>query len=63
MKKVRLAIAQNNKGEAVKHFSTAQSLLGKLVKKGVVKKNTFARKIARPAKEIANLRTSPSKDS
>ena len=63
MKRVRLAMSQNNKEEAVKHLSTTQSLLAKLVKKGVVKKNTVARKISRPAKQIANLQTAPSKDS
>ena len=54
-KKVRSALAEKKQEEAAKHFVAVQSLLGKLAKKGVVAKNTAARKTARLAAQMAKL--------
>ena len=55
IKKIHSATAENKKDEAAKHLTTVQSLLGRLAKRGIIKKNTAARKTARLAARIAKL--------
>ena len=57
LKKVRIALSENKKEEALKLFPEAQGLLARLAGKGVIKKNNAARKTARLAGQIANLKS------
>lgn len=55
VKKVRAAIEANDKSAAAKLLVTAQSLLDRLAKTGVIKNNTAARKTGRLAAAINKL--------
>lgn len=55
VKKVREAIANNQKENAVKLLPEAQGLLRKLAKSGIIKKQTAARQTGRLARQIAKL--------
>lgn len=52
VKKAEIAIASGNKEEATAAFIKAESELGKGRSKGIVKKNTVARKVSRLAKKL-----------
>jgi small subunit ribosomal protein S20 len=52
VKQVRLAIAENAADTAAASLKTASSVIDKASKKGVIHKNTAARKIARLAKSV-----------
>lgn len=55
VKKVREAIANKQKENAVKLLPEAQGLLRKLAKSGIIKKQTAARQTGRLARQIAKL--------
>lgn len=55
VKNVRLAIENKDKAKAQELMSQAQSLLSTLAKKGVIKRNTAARKISRLAAQAAKI--------
>ena len=55
VKKVRAAIEAKDKATASKLLQTAQSLLARLAKTGVIKDNTAARKTGRLASQINKL--------
>lgn len=55
VKKVREAIANNQKDAALKLLPEAQGLLRKLAKTGVIKKQTAARHTGRLARQVAKL--------
>ena len=55
IKKVRTAIAGKDKKTAQAAIPQMQSLLGRLAKKGVVARNTAARKVGRLASQAGNL--------
>lgn len=55
VKKVREAIAQGDKETAKSLLVTAQSLLAKLAKSGVIKKNNAAKKTSALASQINKL--------
>lgn len=52
VKQVRLAIGQNAADSAAENFQSAASVIDKAAKKGVIHRNTAARKIARLAKRV-----------
>ncbi len=54
-KKLRDAISANDKETATSLLKTAQGLLSKLAKTGVIKKNNASRKTSRLAAQIAKL--------
>jgi small subunit ribosomal protein S20 len=47
VKRVRLVVAENEKDAAVEQLNTAKSIIAKAAKKGVLHRNTAARKISR----------------
>ena len=55
VKAVRLAISTNDKEKAKGLVVEAQKLLAKLAQKGVIKKNTAARKTSRLYRQIGRL--------
>lgn len=55
VKKVRTAIEAGNKEEATGLLVTAQKLLSRLAKHGVIKNNTAGRKTSRLANQINKL--------
>lgn len=55
VKKVRSAISSGDKNTATSALSTAQKLLARLAKHGVIKPNTAARKTGRLAKAVGKL--------
>jgi len=55
VKKVREAIENKDKAAAVQAFPSAQKLIAKLAKAGVIKLNTAARKISRLSSQINGL--------
>ncbi len=55
IKRLRAAITENNKTEAIKLLPAVQKLLGKLAKTGTVKKQTAARKTSRLAQQVNAL--------
>lgn len=59
MKKVVAAVEEKNFDLAVQLFNEAQSAIDKAVIKGVLHKNTAARRKARLARLIANLKETP----
>ena len=54
-KKLRSAISEKNKTEALKLLPTIQGLLDKLAKKGIIKAAASARKNSRFASQISKL--------
>ena len=55
IKKVEVAIVNGNKDDAITAFKKAEPQIQKGVSKGVMHKNTAARKISRIAKSIKNI--------
>ena len=55
VKKVRQALEAKKKEEALSVLPRAQSLLARLAKKGIIKKNSAARRTSRLACQIASL--------
>ena len=55
IKKVEVAILNGNKDDAITAFKKAEPQIQKGVSKGVMHKNTAARKISRIAKSIKNI--------
>jgi small subunit ribosomal protein S20 len=55
VKKVRLAIEEGNKENASTLLVSAQKLLARLAKHGVIKKNTAARRTSRLAGQINRI--------
>ena len=55
MKKIRLAISSQNTDEVKKLLSPTLSLIDKSIQKGVLHKNTVARKMSRLSKRVAAL--------
>lgn len=55
VKKIRAAILANDKEAATKLLPETQGLLRKLAKKGIIKKNTAARRTGRISRQIARL--------
>ncbi len=55
VKQVRNLIVTKAQEEAKKLMPKAQSLLDRLAKKGIIKKNSAARKIARLAQKVAKI--------
>ena len=55
VKKVREAIASNQKESALKLLPEAQGLLRKLAKSGIIKQQTASRQTGRLARQIAKL--------
>ncbi|MDF1590002.1 MAG: 30S ribosomal protein S20 [Desulfobacterales bacterium] len=58
IKATRQSIAERPKAEAVKELNTAKSKIDKASKKGVIHKNTAARKISRLARRVNRIATS-----
>jgi small subunit ribosomal protein S20 len=56
VKEVRAAIAENDSENAVQKLKTAQAIIDKAAKKGVLHKNTAARKISRLSRQINGLK-------
>ncbi len=56
IKKVHTAISENAVEAARGHLNTAQSVIDKAAKKGVLHSNTAARKIARLTKKVNALK-------
>lgn len=54
-KEVRLTTAETSKEEALAKLQTAQSTINKALKKGVIHKNTAARKISRLSRLVNAL--------
>ncbi|AOY58899.1 MULTISPECIES: 30S ribosomal protein S20 [Desulfococcus] len=52
VKQVRSAANENSKDAAVEHLNQAKSVIAKAAKKGVIHRNTAARKISRLAKLV-----------
>ena len=55
VKKIRTAISEKNKEEALKTFPVVQALLDRLAKKGYIKSETAARRNSRLATQISKL--------
>ncbi len=55
LKKLRTFIAEENKDEAVKQFPIVQTLLAKLAKSPIIRKDTAARKTSRLASQVSKL--------
>lgn len=55
IKQVRVLIRAKKKDEALKHLSQAYQAIDKAFKRGVIKKNTAARKKSRLSKAIARI--------
>ena len=55
VKKVREAIAANDKDSAAKLLPSAQKLLSRLAKHGVIKSGSAARRVSRLAGQISKL--------
>ncbi len=55
LRNIRNAISENNKELANKALPQVQSLLGKLAKTGIIKKETAARVTSRVAAQISKL--------
>lgn len=55
IKNLRAAIVKKDKKVALELLPTVQSLLGKMVKTGTMKKNTAARKTGRLAQQVNSL--------
>ena len=51
VKEVRLAIRENSKDDALKELKQAKSVIDKTGRKGIIHKNTAARKISRLSKQ------------
>ncbi len=58
VKKVDEAVRAKNEGEAKKRLSFAASAFGRAASKGIIKRNTAARKISRLARRVRALSTS-----
>lgn len=56
VKQVRKSVAEKNSAEILQELQKAYSALDKAAKKGVIHKNTAARKKSRLAKAIAKLK-------
>ncbi len=56
VKNLRAAISENNKEKALELAPKTQSLLNKLAKSGVIKRETAARKTSRLAQQVAALK-------
>ncbi|MFZ9000923.1 MAG: 30S ribosomal protein S20 [Bacteriovoracaceae bacterium] len=56
VKNLRNAIADNNKEKALELAPKAQSLISKLAKSGIIKRENAARKTSRLAAQVANLK-------
>ena len=52
IKAVRLAVKENVKEEAVKELNTAKSIIARTARKGIVHRNTAARKISRLSRVV-----------
>ena len=52
IKAVRLAVSENSKEEAVKELNTAKSIIARTARKGIVHRNTAARKISRLSRVV-----------
>jgi len=57
-KTLRQAAAEKPKEEAIKALNSAKSLIDKASKKGVIHRNTAARKISRLARRVNRMATS-----
>lgn len=55
VKKVRTAIEEKNKEEALKNLPIVQALLDRLAKRGFIKSETAARRNSRLASQVAKL--------
>ncbi len=55
IKKLRAAIASGDKAQAGQLLITAQSIMGKLAKTGVIKPGNAGRKTSRLASQVASL--------
>ena len=55
VKQVRQAVAAQSPEEAAKQIQTAQAVIDKAAKKGVIHTNTAARKISRLTKHVNSL--------
>ncbi len=51
VKEVRLAIQENSKDGALKELNQAKSVIDRTARKGIIHKNTAARKISRLSKQ------------
>ena len=59
VKKVELAIASGDKGAADEAFKAAEPVVARGAQKGVLAKNTAARKISRLARRIKEMAAQP----
>ncbi len=55
IKALRNAIANGNKEEANKLLPKAQGIIGKMITKGIIKKNNGARRTSRLAQQVKNI--------
>ena len=55
VKEVRLAIQENSKDSALKELNQAKSIIDKTARKGIIHKNTAARKISRLTKQANTI--------
>ena len=51
VKEVRLAIGENSRDDALNELNQAKSIIDKTARKGIIHKNTAARKISRLTKQ------------
>ena len=51
VKEVRLAIGENSKDDALKELNQAKSTIDKTARRGIIHKNTAARKISRLSRQ------------
>ena len=55
VKEVRQAIQENSKDSALKELNQAKSIIDKTARKGIIHKNTAARKISRLTKQANTI--------
>ncbi len=55
VKMVRTAIKDNSKEEALTNLNNAKSVINKIARKGIIHKNTAARKISRLSKSVNTI--------
>ena len=58
VKEVRTTVAENDPGKALQSFKEAVSILQKTAGRGVIHKNTAARKISRLARQVNQIQAS-----
>ena len=57
VKDVRFSVEESSNGDVIAKLNAAQSLIDKASKKGVIHKNTAARKISRLSKLVSTAKT------